>query len=442
MASACRISNTSTEPFTLPAPLYGVIPPGQSIVMAYTTAEIVALAPSIVNGVKLSHLPADYDGWVTEGYGVTPSSAAPAGTGIVSVTDGEYDTPATLSARLTADAANARSALGLGAVTATGADAAAALASVGGMVDPLTTEGDIIIANATGAPIRLPISTAGYILRIVNGLPAWRELFVAGTSRPAAASTREGQWYWTTNAAAGLELAVCTHQGGTTYAWVTVPYGVTATGGALVQAADAAAARLAIGAAAGSTPLFEAGNGWSLVASQVSGTAATTYANGVDGLPGLARFTMTTSGNPTAAALNGPRIERAIAWDFAKRWRIRVSYVGVSTTLPAFGANISVWLYLRDGAGGVYAKRIVIYNWNDAPGGPVAFPPWTGGTKEFRLDRDTTILTGILSADGVWSQSSAEVLPFTPTHVGIAGEASGSGDGYIDVRDLIIESFV
>ena len=208
----------------------------------------------------------------------------------------------------------------------------------------------------------------------------------------------------------------------------------------LLGAADAAAARLAIGAAAASTPLFEAGNGWSLVASQVSGTAATTYANGVDGLPGLARFTMTTSGNPTAAALNGPRIERALTWDFAKRWRIRVAFVGASAALPSFGANISVWLYLRDGAGGVYAKRVIVYNWNDAPGVPT--PTWTGGTKEFRLDRDTTILTGILSAAGVWSQSSSEVLPFTPTHVGIAGEAAGNGAGYLDVRDLVIESFV
>ena len=316
----------------------------------------------------------------------------------------------------------------------------------GGMVNPMKSVGDLIVGGAVvggiATPEPLTIGSAGYILRVVNGSPVWRELFVPGTSRPPAASTREGQWYWTTNAAVGLELAVCTHQGSGVYAWVTVPYNVTATGVALVRAADAAAARLAIGAAAASTPLFEAGNGWALIASQVSGTAATTYANGVDGLPGLARFTLTTSGNPTAAALNGPRIERALTWDFAKRWRIRVAFVGVSTTLPAFGADISVWLYLRDGAGGVYAKRIVIYRWNDAPGGPVAFPPWTGGTKEFRLDRDTTILTGILSAAGVWSQSSSEVLPFTPTHVGIAGEASGNGDGYIDVRDLIIESFV
>ena len=223
--------------------------------------------------------------------------------------------------------------------------------------------------------------------------------------------------------------------------------GVTETSAdvsAMLAASDAAAARTALGvAASASTPLFEAGNGWTIIASQVSGTAATTYANGVDGLPGLARFTMTTNrGNPTAAALNGPRIERALTWDFAKRWRIRVSFVGVSTTLPSFGANISVWLYLRDGAGGVYAKRIVIYYWNDAPGGPLAWPPWTGGTKEFRLNRNTTILEGMVSAAGVWSQSSSEVLSFTPTHVGIAGEAYGDAAGYIDVRDLVIESFV
>jgi hypothetical protein len=117
----------------------------------------------------------------------------------------------------------------------------------GGMTNPMTTIGDMISALPGGVPDRLAAGSAGYILRVVAGQPTWRELFVAGTSRPPATATREGQWYWTTNAAAGLELAVCTHQGGPTYAWVTVPYSVTATGAALVQAADVAAAQAALG---------------------------------------------------------------------------------------------------------------------------------------------------------------------------------------------------
>lgn len=125
--------------------------------------------------------------------------------------------------------------------------------SGGGMTNPMTAVGDIIAGSAPivgglATPARLAAGSAGYILRVVGGTPAWRELFDPGpgAARPGAASTREGQWYWSTDAAAGLELAVCTHQGGSTYAWVTVPYGVTSTGVALVQAADAAAGRAVI----------------------------------------------------------------------------------------------------------------------------------------------------------------------------------------------------
>ena len=117
----------------------------------------------------------------------------------------------------------------------------------GGFANPMTSVGDMIVGGVAGAPARLAAGSAGYILRVVSGQPTWRELFVPGTLRPAAASAREGQWYWSTNAAAGLELAVCTHQGGTTYAWVTVPYSVTAAGVAIVQAADVPAQRTALG---------------------------------------------------------------------------------------------------------------------------------------------------------------------------------------------------
>lgn len=101
----------------------------------------------------------------------------------------------------------------------------------GGMVDPLTTEGDIIIADATGAPIRLPVGAAGYFLRSAAGRPAWREYSAAGSrgARPAAAAVREGMVYWATDEPAGLEGSQCVHQGGTTYAWVTLPYGTPST---------------------------------------------------------------------------------------------------------------------------------------------------------------------------------------------------------------------
>lgn len=52
------------------------------------------------------------------------------------------------------------------------------------------------------------------------------------------------------------------------------------------------------------------------------------------------------------------------------------------------------------------------------------------------------VLLAEMTAAGVWSQTSSSTLAFTPTHVGLAGEATGGGDGYLDVRDLVIESFV
>jgi hypothetical protein len=52
-----------------------------------------------------------------------PAGQGPAGTGIVSVTAGNYDVPSTLSARVAADAANLRTQLGLGTVATQNANA-------------------------------------------------------------------------------------------------------------------------------------------------------------------------------------------------------------------------------------------------------------------------------------------------------------------------------
>lgn len=41
-------------------------------------------------------------------------------------------------------------------------------------ISPLTTAGDIIYENNTPAPARLPIGTAGQVLTVVSGLPAWQ----------------------------------------------------------------------------------------------------------------------------------------------------------------------------------------------------------------------------------------------------------------------------
>ena len=96
-----------------------------------------------------------------------------------------------------------------------------------GMANPMTTAGDIIVGGVAGAPARLAIGTGGYVLRAVAGTPGWREVSAAGllAARLGAAAVREGQTYWATDAAAGQQLSICLHQGGVTYAWEILPYG-------------------------------------------------------------------------------------------------------------------------------------------------------------------------------------------------------------------------
>lgn len=124
-----------------------------------------------------------------------------------------------------------------------------------GFANPMSATGDLIVGGASGAATRLAIGSTGYVPRVVGGTVAWRELSATGllADRPAAAAGREGQRYYATDAAAGLELSECVHKGGATYAWEIVSYGVTATGVALAQAASATAAAAAIDAPWSST---------------------------------------------------------------------------------------------------------------------------------------------------------------------------------------------
>jgi hypothetical protein len=43
----------------------------------------------------------------------------------------------------------------------------------GGMTNPMTTEGDLIVAGASGTPTRLAVGTDGQVLKVVDGVPAW-----------------------------------------------------------------------------------------------------------------------------------------------------------------------------------------------------------------------------------------------------------------------------
>jgi len=48
----------------------------------------------------------------------------------------------------------------------------------GGMSNPMTTLGDMITAFTAGAPIRLPIGSAGQYLQVVGGVPTWTTLTI------------------------------------------------------------------------------------------------------------------------------------------------------------------------------------------------------------------------------------------------------------------------
>lgn len=68
---------------------------------------------------------------------------------------------------------------------ATTAFVAAAIQGAGGYVDPLTTNGDIVIRSA-GTTTRLGIGSNGQVLTVVGGLPAWADTANAGTLNIAA----------------------------------------------------------------------------------------------------------------------------------------------------------------------------------------------------------------------------------------------------------------
>lgn len=121
----------------------------------------------------------------------------------------------------------------------------------GGFANPMTAIGDLIAGKAGGAPDRLAAGSAGYIMRVVSGQPAWREISAAGlaAARPDAAAAREGQTYWSTDAAAGAQLSICVHKGGATYAWELLAYGApglpVATGAGEVPVSTGAGATYA-----------------------------------------------------------------------------------------------------------------------------------------------------------------------------------------------------
>ena len=60
-----------------------------------------------------------------------------------------------------------------------------AITNAGGYVDPLTTDGDIVI-RSSGSTVRLGIGSTGQVLTVVGGIPAWQDTANAGSLSIAA----------------------------------------------------------------------------------------------------------------------------------------------------------------------------------------------------------------------------------------------------------------
>lgn len=54
----------------------------------------------------------------------------------------------------------------------------------GGMANPMTADGDLIVGGSDGAPLRLGAGTSGQVLTVVSGVPAWAPSSGGGTSSP------------------------------------------------------------------------------------------------------------------------------------------------------------------------------------------------------------------------------------------------------------------
>jgi hypothetical protein len=245
----------------------------------------------------------------------------------------------------------------------------------GGFANPMTNAGDMIVGGVAGAPARLAAGSAGYIQRIVGGTPTWRELSAAGLvgDRPNAVATREGQTYWSTDAAAGSELAMCVHKGGTTYDWEILAYG---------------APGLPVATGAGEVPL--------------STGAGTTYVAGALGLAG------TLAARPEAA----------------------VAYLGRTYFANNVAPGGALYECITDGAGG-YAWATIFLGSDGDVAGTAMIADGSDGLVKTSADVSALLAAsttaGMLSALSLsWTEIAASAFTHTPGAVtgGVASVVS------------------
>lgn len=102
-------------------------------------------------------------------------------------------------------------------VDAQGRITAASNGSGGGMTNPMTTAGDIIIGGASGTPTRLAAGTNAYVLTMVAGAPAWAAAgggggltnFTEGVNSSSPNATVPVVYLNATNAATNVDIAIC-----------------------------------------------------------------------------------------------------------------------------------------------------------------------------------------------------------------------------------------
>jgi len=247
----------------------------------------------------------------------------------------------------------------IGASLYTASSAETARQAITAAYDPTTRHGELAVrvdaggADVTALAAVAPGTPAQVLTVSDSGMPVWRDPTSGGTvtgllaDRPAAAAGREGQRYYATDAAAGLELSECVHKGGATYAWEVVSYGVTATGVALTQAATAADARTALGAWPGAVTVEDmTGTGWTTTA---GASTSATWSGGV--------LTLSAASGATGRVevkRASPLSSTAHAWDYAARIDVTAgdttSGTGYVLILVASDANNFVYYLLsQDG---------------------------------------------------------------------------------------------
>lgn len=97
----------------------------------------------------------------------------------------------------------------------------------GGMTNPMTTAGDIIIGGASGTPARLAIGTNAYVLTVVAGAPAWAAAgggsltnWTEGVNTSAPNATVPVVSFLATNAATNVDAAIVAKGTGATLAQI------------------------------------------------------------------------------------------------------------------------------------------------------------------------------------------------------------------------------